>query len=803
MRKIYALAASALMACCSLTASAADEGVTITIDPPTTEKLAEFPETFTISFAGDNIASIAKNALKGNPVKVTTPENIVKQCTAAFDAEAKSITITTHKDIDRSVEGDYTVELVAGGVKYVDAAGTKTNCSAEIFTYTIGAADDGPVQSVDEGITILFDPSLTKELNEFPESFSMTFGGCESIAKNIMVNPPVRVQAPGSDAWVACNGTFSGTTLTITTNTALDRNLKGEYTVELKAGGVKYVDADNNKTNCSLQQFKYNVNGQGGSQEDPDQPVQYDLVIGSYVPNLAKGLDLEMKGIETLQMTVASKSKVTPAEGAMVTITGPSYAQAAPLQFNMSNATTTWLKAMFPNDPVYNGAYTLTIPKGAFGDEAWTADPEKGHANDAISFQFEVTGGKDPSEITIDTSFTYSNINPPLQTMMDYKPGLFDNTIITFAEKVYFDDKAELKVGRMADFSAMGYSDYGTATLERISDTELKVIWNPEIDKKGGYQLTIPQGTFWNQAHEDDPAKGAVNAATNLKWLVAEASVSLTVNSTDPKNGDQISGFAKGSRMTFNTSDNSLVKAVKLSITQYENDNDMAQPVNILTDNVYVCTNTAGEDPFWENTGDDIDFSAGHWYELTYQLLDAATDGNVLADAIIEVEGKDPEPQPVAVNVTSTVPAAFDQLKEFKAGDTVVINTDNNALVASMAISFENLADKVTLIAEHKSTEKNAEGAIAWTYQGETIALSDTKAYGFKYALYSADNEKIAEGQIAPIYGKTDSVESIFAPDGAPAAIFNLQGIRVSDKASELPAGIYIVNGKKVSVSKR
>ena len=47
------------------------------------------------------------------------------------------------------------------------------------------------------------------------------------------------------------------------------------------------------------------------------------------------------------------------------------------------------------NQPVYNGAYTITIPKGAAGDSRWRADHTLGHSNDEIVLSFNLVGGID------------------------------------------------------------------------------------------------------------------------------------------------------------------------------------------------------------------------------------------------------------------------------------------------------------------------------------------------------------------------------------------------------------------------
>ena len=90
------------------------------------------------------------------------------------------------------------------------------------------------------------------------------------------------------------------------------------------------------------------------------------------------------------------------------------------------------------NQPVYNGAYTITIPKGAAGDTRWRADHTLGHSNDEIVLSFNLVGGidrpkeEDPFEYVItspaegDETFSSIDLQFPKATSVAYVPSFMD-----------------------------------------------------------------------------------------------------------------------------------------------------------------------------------------------------------------------------------------------------------------------------------------------------------------------------------------------------------------------------------------
>lgn len=157
------------------------------------------------------------------------------------------------------------------------------------------------------------------------------------------------------------------------------------------------------------------------------------------------------------------------------------------------------------------------------------------------------------------------------------------------------------------------------------------------------------------------------------------------------------------------------------------------------------------------------------------------------------------------VKVVSTVPAADAKVAKFAKGESIVVNTDNNAAVAKM--TFKVVAEpkeegaEATVVFSGESTAKNVDGAISWTNEGEDVTLVPEQNYKLEFSLFDADGDLLVSDAVSFVGDKGDGVESIDA-ENAPKAIFNIQGVRVNAPADQLPAGLYIIDGKKVFINK-
>lgn len=549
---------------------------------------------------------------------------------------------------------------------------------AKIYTFVAAAFMASALSVAAQDYTVAISPDPTETYEALPRNFVIEFDGPTSIAKNVLVGNPLLIIAPdGTTKQQVPITTLSEKSATFNVPAAFEGVKSGTYTVELRVGGVKLVWADGTKTNCTSQTWTYTVDNGTGDGGDEDDSVKYDIEISGLQPKL-NPIDIANKTLETLQIIVNCPD-VRPVDGAMVTIEGPGYSCTASLLYSMGvGGTSTWLKASF-NEPEYNGNYTLTIPGESMGNPAWFEDHEKGRTNDEIVYEFEVIGGKDPSEITKDTSLgiTYS---PALNT----KLSEIEEITMTFSEDVLFDENVTVKAYCINDFSAIAYQPYGTASFERLAPNKVKVIFENGLNNKGSYKLNIPEATFYTAEFTEDPLKGKCNAEQNPIWMLLPPSATpVDVESTVPASNSKVSHFPVGYQVIVNTSDNEAVASMSFTLTQYESDNDTAAPKTLLTE---------------------------------------------------------------------------------------------------------------------ETTEKNDEGAICWTSKEEVI-FAKKYYYELSYTLMNADDDTIADGMIEfdgdDYVGLNELIEQ-----GTENVIFSIQGIRINNSADHLPAGLYIINGKKVAVKR-
>lgn len=147
------------------------------------------------------------------------------------------------------------------------------------------------------------------------------------------------------------------------------------------------------------------------------------------------------------------------------------------------NQNYTYFAAQLGNEPAYNGEYTITIEKGAFGTEAWLADPNYGQTNNEIVLTFTLVDGADYAKYTIEPE----SVTPEAGT---YKKAADIATVtVKFAEGV------ELVEGGAATLAGVDNSYAETAKFSKV-DGGYAVTFETLPTEDGKYTFTVLQGTF-------------------------------------------------------------------------------------------------------------------------------------------------------------------------------------------------------------------------------------------------------------------------------------------------------------------
>lgn len=638
MKKILSFAAMAALAVSAFAAQPVDNnGAQLTFSPGPGDVITEIPAKYTISVSGPQKI---KSTL-GATVTLTDPNNASVRITpkVVSGTMEMSVDLTPNliSKVDATLEGEWKVKLNAGGIQYVwdeaDASKNTKNVEFE-YTFKLGAATPPTTSTMeDNGAQLTFDPGAGAVLDAFPTTLTIKVEGPKSITKNSINKPTIKMTDPaGTTQQITSENLVDGSMDIVfkldNANFKFNRELAGEWKVELLKDKFRYIWEDDTFTKNGALDYTFTLNG-NGQPEDPEKDnVKYDIQLTGTQPKL-EGFDPEMRDISQGLQLVFNCGKLQATENAMATIKGPGYNHTAPIVFNMGNETVTYMIARFSSNPKYAGEYTLTIPQGVLGTEAWIADPEKGRANEAVSITFNVNGETGPVE---NTTFNPSGVTPTPNMITEP----FDKVNLTFDSKCFFTEGETVKVSYMTDMQSISWSSYTTATITRVSDTEVSLVFDKAASVSAAYHIVIPKGTFWDAAHDADKEAGSFSSELIYDWTISKTAQNVNVTSHIPASGDKVNGFATGEGITIVTDDNARVAKMKLTLSAYLLDSDMAGQTLL---NVETTSKNAEGAIQWINEGKAMVFDSEHYYEVNFVLYDE--NGENIAEGLFEFDGAD------------------------------------------------------------------------------------------------------------------------------------------------------------------
>lgn len=242
-----------------------------------------------------------------------------------------------------------------------------------------------------------------------------------------------------------------------------------------------------------------------------ETPVEYDLKLAISTPRPnADGQISAEKSLESIFFVCEEKNLVTaPGKDIEVTLkedNGNFNAKGRLRKTNGLNANYSYFSVAFGKEPSYNGMYTITIPKGAFGTEAWTQDPNYGHSNDEIKLSFELVDGADYATYTLEPV----TVDPEEGT---YSTGKEIAAItLTFAEGV------EAVKGASATLAGVDNSYAETAEFKAV-DGGFKVTFASTPTESGNYVLTVTPGMFGDEGFVKT-GTGKASAPISIKYTI-------------------------------------------------------------------------------------------------------------------------------------------------------------------------------------------------------------------------------------------------------------------------------------------
>lgn len=245
-----------------------------------------------------------------------------------------------------------------------------------------------------------------------------------------------------------------------------------------------------------------------------ETPVEYDLklAISSPRPNPEGQISAE-KSLESI-FFVCEEKDLAAATGINVTLTednGSFSAKGSLRKTKGLNANYSYFYVSFGKEPAYNGMYTITIPKGAIGTEAWAQDPNSGRSNDEIKLSFELVDGADPDTYSIEPL----TINPKEGT---YRDGDEIATItLTFPEGV--------KAVKGASATLAGVNSSYAETAEFLAvNGGFRVSFASIPSESGNYMFTVAPGMFGDEDFVKD-GTGKASAPITINYTIGTSAV--------------------------------------------------------------------------------------------------------------------------------------------------------------------------------------------------------------------------------------------------------------------------------------
>lgn len=399
--------------------------------------------------------------------------------------------------------GDYTLSVPAGCLAGYDAEYNAEDLPEDLkFNWTI----EGVASEVD----FTYTSSLpTDEFLAYFGELTLTFDNldsvsCEQGGVSVTLN-----DAAIEDVTVSTDANK----LTLTLKEALNF-VDGKLVVTIAAEALTGNQAGTTGTNAAPISIEYTM----------ASPVEYnlELAISSPKPS-ADGQISADKSLESIFFVCEEKNLVAfPGTEVNVTIkevNGDFQATAHLRKTNGLNANYSYFSAAFGKEPTYNGLYTITIEKGAFGTESWAADPNYGRSNAEIELTFELVDGADRAKYTLEPV----SVNPEEGS---YATGNeIASVTLTFAAGV-----TAVK-GASATLAGVDTSYTETAEFIENEDGSYVVTFENVPTEDGKYVFTVLQGLFGDEEFVEE-GTGEANAPIRIEYTV-DHTVGVAMTVTD------------------------------------------------------------------------------------------------------------------------------------------------------------------------------------------------------------------------------------------------------------------------------
>lgn len=456
-----------------------------------------------------------------------------------------------------------------------------------------------------------------------------------------------------------------------------------------------------------------------------------------------------------------------------------------------------------------NGTYTITVPKGLLGDAAFVADQNSGCANQAATFEVLFIEGLPEPEPTVIYDLGIKS-SKPAEGVVDMESFVWEVT--TFGIDAQYDMAPGVTKEATLTCESAGYSQSGEISLSMLTDytRTLKFINGTEPTKNGTYVLTIPEGTFGDAEWQADPASGHTNPEIKVYFLVknAQGDVNTTydveIASTTPADGSTVDISSNPLEVSFTANgEYGYYPCMKINLecagAEYYGTAKVTSAE--VADGVTTFTATLSA-PVTVNGEYTMSLPEGLIGDSDYISNWTTGHGSKAATVTFTVTGGTDQPEPIKYDLEPTVtPENGSQLSVgvpvvitfvFPAGTIPATENARASLECSTANYFETAL----------FTKGEADGTYLLQF-GTNPKREGTYLLSIKEGTFVSADGAHANPQLDLSWEVIDSaIQSILNDEDIEGGVYDLNGVYVGESLENLPAGIYLVKGHKVAVTK-
>lgn len=429
------------------------------------------------------------------------------------------------------------------------------------------------------------------------------------------------------------------------------------------------------------------------------------------------------------------------------------------------------------------GLYTLTIPAGALSLIEKETFATTTNANPVV-INWNIVG---------EVAYTVEPIS------IKPKAGVLDLREIQFECFLFNVGKDILPVeGAKINFKSVDGTYNQSFDLKYNFGTQL-VAWVPSAAApkyNGEYILTIPQGSFGDSNFRSNPEIGFANPLLEYNYTIVggrnndNVEYDLNPISVTPEPGN----VGKLAEIVFTFADDVLFKegtTLEVAAAWGSRYSCTAPIQRVDSKTVKIVLSPAP----YESADYAMYVAEGTFYDAAHEADNNEGRANDYLQYVWTMGS--------LITVTSTNPEDESALDGLAEGFTIALVTDDSLLAKKATLELiqtDNTTTNEEVILNNVEMSRTNR-TWTWTNSGANIPFYVNNTYTFNYTMYDVENNIVCKGSFY-VEGTTENsnvgIRSTEIEGNANSAIFNMQGIRITKDMNTLPAGIYIIGGKKV-----